>query len=161
MVKYCNLFQLDVSGLGHDRSRHHHHHHPSQLKTFDGCQLSLEVILFIMATETLPSLVQGYDSSPTVSLPTFPSHMWLWAVTYICVWLSALSVLSQWRDRKGACGGGPPLGCLTTFHRAPCSQHHNSHLLSYVLSSECFSFLFNHWAFAHATSAAWNTLPGF
>lgn len=138
-------------------SQHHH-----QLKTFHHCQLSLEVKLFIMAIETLTSLVQVYDSNPTVSLPT--SHMGLCDVmwvsdSHLCVTFSSCYLL--YMEKQEGCGEGPQLRCLTTFHRAPYSQHHNSRLLSYpytVLGMLLFSFLFNHWAFAHATSSAWKTL---
>lgn len=132
------------------------HHH--QLKTFHHCQLSLEVKLFIMAIETLTSLVQVYDSNPTVSLLT--SHMGLWVSdSHLCVTFSSCYLL--YMEKQEGCGEGPQLGCLTTFPRAPCSQHHNSRLLSYlytVLRMLLFSFIFNHWAFAHSTSSAWKTL---
>lgn len=43
-------------------------------KTFNGYQLPLEIMLFIMAKKALINLVRGYDSNPTFSLFPVLSH---------------------------------------------------------------------------------------
>ena len=134
----------------------HHHHHPSWLKTFHHCQLSLEVILCIMVIETLTSLVQGYDSNSTASLPTL--HLGLWVSdSHLCVPFSSCCLLYMEKRRDGEKVHSLGVSLLSTEHPAP-----NTMIPAYwaicVQSLEGFSFLFNHWAFAHATSSAWKTL---
>lgn len=82
-------------------SYHHHHHHLSQLKTFNGYQLPLEVILFIMANRALIKLVQGYDSYLTFSHSAPPTTLLraMWLIN-ICVWRSGLFSLNGPIERR-------------------------------------------------------------
>lgn len=118
----------------------HHHHHPSWLKTFYHCQLSLEVILFIMATETLTSLVQGYDSNLVASLPT--SYLGLWVSdSHLCVTFSSCYLLYMEKRRDGEKVHSLGVSLLSTEHPAP-----NTMIPAYwaicVQSLEGFSFVF-------------------
>lgn len=131
---------------------------PSWFKTFN-YQLPLEVILFIMANKALISLVQANDANPTFSSLSPHTHhcepQWL---TNICTWLSALSNLSEWGDRKEGCWRGPQLGSLNYFPWSTLLPTPWFPLAELFIVPWMLFFFFCHWAFAHATSFALNTI---